>query len=106
MSDTNPSDTNPSDTNPSDTAPLQDELAALRSEVARLNSHRFVTLHNSVPRLLAFQFARGLAFGLGTVIGGGLLLSVLAWSLAQIDFVPIIGDWAARIADELNSSQP
>jgi len=85
---------------------LSTEIAALRREVSHLNSHRFVTLHNSVPRLLAFQFARGLAFGLGTVIGGGLLLSVLAWSLAQIDFVPIIGDWAAQIAAELEADQP
>lgn len=85
---------------------LQAEIAALRDEVSRLNSHRFVTLHNSPPKLLAFQFARGLAFGLGTVLGGGLLLSVLAWSLTQIDFVPIIGDWAARVAAELEASQP
>ena len=89
-----------------DTDPLTTEIKALRTEVARLNAHRFVTLHNSVPRLLAFQFARGLAFGLGTVIGGGLLLSILAWSLAQIDFVPIIGDWAAQIAAELEPAQP
>ncbi|MEO1650862.1 MAG: DUF5665 domain-containing protein, partial [Pseudomonadota bacterium] len=66
----------------------------------------FVTIHNSLPRLLAFQFARGLALGLGTVIGGGVLLSVLAWSLTQIDFVPIIGEWASQIAAELEASQP
>lgn len=81
--------------------PLPQEIAALRAEVARLNAHRFIRVQNSVPRLLFFQFARGLAFGLGTVIGGGLLLSVLVWSLSQIDFVPIIGDWAGRIAAEL-----
>lgn len=90
----------------SDNDPLHQELAALRAEVARLNTHRFVTIHNSLPRLLAFQFARGLALGLGTVIGGGVLLSVLAWSLTQIDFVPIIGEWASQIAAELEASQP
>ena len=90
----------------SDNDPLHQELAALSAEVARLNTHRFVTIHNSLPRLLAFQFARGLALGLGTVIGGGVLLSVLAWSLPQIDFVPIIGEWASQIAAELEASQP
>ncbi|MEM9756132.1 MAG: DUF5665 domain-containing protein, partial [Pseudomonadota bacterium] len=84
---------------PSDkTDPLAEEIAALRQEVARLNGHRFVTMHNSMVRLLAFTFARGLALGLGTVVGGGLLLSIVAWSLAQIDFIPIIGDWATQIA--------
>ncbi|MEM9318820.1 MAG: DUF5665 domain-containing protein [Pseudomonadota bacterium] len=85
---------------------LTDEIAALRREVERLNAHRFVNVHNSIPRLLIYQFARGLALGLGTVIGGGLLLSILAWSLAQIDFVPIIGDWALRLAEELELSAP
>lgn len=89
-----------------DRDPLQDELAGLRSEVARLNAHRFVRVHNSTPRLLALQFAKGLAFGLGTVIGGGVLLSMVVWSLTQIDFVPIIGDWAARIAAELQGTAP
>lgn len=82
-------------------AQLSDEIAALRAEVATLNAHRFIQVQNSVPRLLFFQFGRGLAFGLGTVLGGGLLLSVMAWSLAQIDFIPIIGEWAAQIAAEL-----
>lgn len=83
---------------------LQKELSALREEVARLNSHRFIQVQNSVPRLLLFQFGRGLAFGLGTVLGGGLLLSIIAWSLAQIDFIPIIGDWAVEIARQLETS--
>ncbi|QBY01203.1 hypothetical protein E2K80_11085 [Rhodophyticola sp. CCM32] len=77
---------------------MKDELRALRSEVAMLNGHRFLRLHNSVWRLLLFNFARGLAFGLGTVLGASLLLSLLVWSLAQIEFLPIIGEWAAEIA--------
>ena len=83
---------------------LADEIAQLRAEVARLNDLSFIRVHNSVPRLLAYSFARGLALGLGTVIGGGLLLSVLVWTLTQIDFVPVIGDWAAQIAAELEAA--
>ena len=43
---------------------------ALREEVARLNAHRYIRIQNSVPRMLAFSFARGLALGLG-YFGGG-----------------------------------
>lgn len=77
------------------------EIAALREELERLNSHRFVRIHNSMPRLMMFQFVRGLVTGLGTVVGATLLVSVLVFILAQINFIPIIGDWAAQIADQI-----
>ncbi|MEM7710141.1 MAG: DUF5665 domain-containing protein [Pseudomonadota bacterium] len=76
---------------------LSDEVASLRREVARLNRHRWLQIHNSLPRLIAFQLYRGLAFGLGTVLGATVVLSVLVWSLSQIDFIPVIGDWAAQV---------
>lgn len=82
---------------------LNVEIAALRKEVARLNGHRFIRVQNSLPALLAFQFARGAAFGLGALIGASLLLSVLAWSLSQVDFVPVLGDWAGRVAAEIEA---
>jgi len=80
---------------------LTEEISLLRREIVRLNSHRFIRIQNSVPRLLMFQFARGLALGLGTVLGGGLFLSVIIWILSHIDFIPIFGEWAVQIADRL-----
>lgn len=77
----------------------------LVQEIERLNTHRFVTLHNSPLKLILFQFFRGLAFGLGTVLGATILVSLLAWWLAQIEFIPIIGDWAVRIVDEIEKAQ-
>lgn len=76
---------------------LSEEVASLRREVARLNRHRWLQVHNSVPRLIVFQLYRGLAFGLGTVLGATVVLSILIWSLSQIDFIPVIGDWAREI---------
>lgn len=80
---------------------LTKEVHALRVELRRLNSHRFIRVHNSVPRMLAFNFARGLAVGLGTVLGASVLLSLLVWALSQIEFLPIIGEWAAQIARQV-----
>lgn len=77
-------------------------IEALAREVERLNSHRFVKVHNSLFRLIGFQFARGLAFGLGSVLGASILVSLLAWWLSQIEFLPIIGDWAARLVQEID----
>ena len=44
-----------------------------------------------------------MAGGLGTVIGATVLLSLIIWSLSQIEFIPIIGDWAVRIAAEIST---
>lgn len=77
------------------------EIAALRKELALLNQHRFVRVHNSLPRLLMFQLLRGLAFGLGTVIGATILVSMLGLFLSNIDFIPILGEWAGEIARQI-----
>ena len=79
-----------------------DAIRRLTEELERLNSHRFVKVHNSVLRLIGFQFARGLAFGLGSVLGASILVSLLAWWLAQIEFLPIVGEWATRLVQEID----
>lgn len=84
---------------------IVEELHSLRSELEHLNQHRFIRLHNSLFQLLGFNFMRGLAFGLGTVLGASVLLSLVIWSLSQIEFLPIIGEWAAEIARQMQESQ-
>lgn len=81
-----------------------DELRALRAEIETFNNHRFVRIQNSWWRMMLQAFARGLAVGLGTVIGASVLVSVLVYLLSQIDFIPLIGDWATEIAAEITQS--
>lgn len=80
-------------------------LEGLTAEVRRLNSHRFIRAQNSVWRLIGFQFVRGLAFGLGSVFGATLLVSILAWSIAQFEFLPVVGDWAVQILQYIELAQ-
>ena len=84
---------------------IQAELTALRFEVVQLNGHRFVQLHNSLPKLIGFNLLRGLAFGLGTVLGATILVWILGLFLSNIDFIPIIGEWAAEIAGQMNADK-
>ena len=86
-------------------AELREELRKVSGELARLNRHRFITIHNSWPRLLMYRFATGLAVGLGTVLGGSILLSAIVFALSSIDFIPVIGEWAAQIAAEMGGAQ-
>ncbi|MCI2399852.1 DUF5665 domain-containing protein [Aliiroseovarius subalbicans] len=86
---------------------LAAEVHVLRQELARLNDHRFLRFQNSLWRLGLYQFYRGLAFGLGSVVGATLLVALLINMLSSIDFIPVIGDWAQRVIDQLNAnSQP
>lgn len=80
-------------------------LQKLTAEVERLNKHRFIRVQNSLWRLITFQFIRGLAFGLGSVFGATLLVSLLAWWVSQFEFLPIVGDWASQIVKQIELSQ-
>lgn len=84
---------------------LEREVKALRDEVSALRQHRFLRVYDSFPRLMLFSFARGLMVGLGGVIGATLLLSVFVWSLSQVEFIPVIGEWARQIAEIVATSQ-
>lgn len=83
--------------------PLKDELKEIRKTLDKLDQHRLVKIYNSVWRLLWFQFLRGMAFGLGSVIGATLVVSILISLLSQIEFIPIIGEWAKELIIEIKS---
>lgn len=86
-------------------ADLRREIARLTDQVAKLNQQRILKIQNSYPRLLFYRFVSGLALGLGTVLGGSILLSLLALALSSIDFIPVIGEWATRIAQEMDAAR-
>lgn len=85
-------------------AKMKHSIDRLTQELERLNTHRFVRVHSSTWRLLSFQFVRGLAFGLGSVMGATLLVSILVWWASQIEFIPVIGEWAVRLVEEMQRS--
>ncbi len=80
---------------------LRQEVAALRREIERLNESRFIRIRNSMPKFIGFQFIKGLAVGFGTVVGASVLVSIVVYALSRIDFVPIIGKWAAEVSQEI-----
>ena len=80
---------------------LSAEVAALRAELHKLTSHRFMRIQNSLWRLLLYQVTNGLMVGLGTVLGATILVSILGYFLAQIELLPIIGDWATRVLEQI-----
>lgn len=83
---------------------LVEEVRAVRDEMRRLNEKRFFRIESSLWRVASWSLVRGLAFGLGSVLGATILLSVLVTMLASIDFIPVLGDLAQRLIEEIQSS--
>lgn len=79
----------------------KEELHYIHEELEKLNRHKFVRLYNSTPKMLWFQFLRGMAFGLGSVIGATIVVSLVISLLSQVEFIPIIGEWAKQIISEV-----
>ena len=75
----------------------------LESAVRKLSEHYFFRMNESVWTIIWFSLLRGLAFGLGTVLGATILVYVLVLLLSQIEFIPIIGEWAARIIEQIQT---
>ena len=53
-------------------------------------------------RIVQVNFLRGLAFGLGTFLGGTIVVAILVWLLSQtIDIFPPVRDFIERIIQSL-----
>lgn len=85
---------------------LAGEVEALRGEVRRLNEQRYFRIESSLWQVAFWSLVRGLAFGLGSVLGASILLSLLVSLLASIDFIPVLGDLAQRLIQEIQTSPP
>lgn len=82
------------------------ELEALRAEVKRLNEQRYFRYESSVFWVMIWSLMRGLFFGLGSALGATILLAFVVRMLGSIDFIPILGDWAQQVIEEINQNGP
>ena len=73
------------------------EIQAMKVELQRLNSYRLLSIYDSVPKLLWFQFLKGTAFGLGSLVGATIVLSIGVYFMSKIAFLPIIGTWLKEL---------
>lgn len=77
----------------------------LAEAIETLNDHNLIRIYSSSRRIIWTNFLRGLAFGLGSVIGASILVYITVQILAQIEFIPILGDWALRLISEIEKSR-
>ena len=77
------------------------ELQKLNQSIDKLHTTRFITMHNSIWQLLWINFLKGVALGFGTIVGATVVLWIVVSILSQMDFIPIIGEWATRLIEIL-----
>ena len=82
-----------------------DSIRELTKELRTLNEHRFIRVQNSYWRLIVYQFVRGLAFGLGTLMGATVLVSLIAYWASQFSFIPILGDWLLQLVEQMEQGR-
>ncbi len=77
----------------------------LAQAIEALNQHKLMQIYANPWRMMWVNFLRGLAFGLGSVLGATILVYVTVQILAQIEFIPILGDWAVQIITQIESNR-
>lgn len=83
----------------------ESDVKALADALDRLNNHRLLQMNDSTLVMLWYQFLRGLAFGLGTVVGVAALVPVVVMVLNQIELVPIVGEFATQVIEEIQKGR-
>ena len=81
-----------------------DSIKQLEQAINDLKEHYLFKMNSSLSKPIFFSLIRGLSFGLGSVIGATILVYLLILFLSQIEFIPIIGEWAARLIEQIENN--
>ena len=79
------------------------EIKKLSEAIKSLNNNNIFKIYNSAKKILFISFLKGLASGLGWIIGATILVSLLTYILSQIEFIPILGDIVSQLIEEIEA---
>ena len=79
------------------------EIKKLSEAIKSLNNNNIFKIYNSTNKILFISFLKGLASGLGWIIGATILVSLLTYILSQIEFIPILGDIVSQLIEEIEA---
>lgn len=65
----------------------------------------FYDFHKSRAQVYKINFIRGIFFGLGSVIGGTIVVALLVWALSLFVHIPGLGDSVKQIQHSLESNK-
>ena len=76
---------------------LAKEVKDLTKEVRKLKNLEFLRVFKHPWKFLWFSFLKGLMIGFGSILGASVLVGMFVYLLAQISFIPILGDFIEDI---------
>lgn len=80
----------------------ENELGARRAVLEDL----FYDFHSSRKQVYAMNFFRGVFFGVGTVVGGTIVVALVVWMLTWLTDIPGgFGDFIQYIVDTVQNSK-
>ena len=79
------------------------EINKLSEAIKSLNNNNIFKIYNSTKKILFISFLKGLASGLGWIIGATILVSLLTYILSQIEFIPILGEIVSQLIEEIEA---
>tara|TARA_A100001011_G_scaffold340844_1_gene373289 strand:- start:1987 stop:2274 length:288 start_codon:yes stop_codon:yes gene_type:complete len=79
------------------------EVKELKDAIKNFNNHNFFKIYNSIRTILYVSFLKGLVSGLGWILGATILVSLLTYTLSQIEFIPILGDLVSQLISEIEA---
>ena len=80
------------------------EVKELTKEVRKLKNLEFLRVFKHPWKFLWFSFLKGLMIGFGSILGASVLVGFFVFLLAQISFIPILGDFVEEFQTLMNES--
>ena len=84
---------------------LAKELHILSKEIGRMKSMEFIKVFKHPWKFLGFSLLKGIMVGFGSVLGATLFISIFIYILAQISFVPVVGDFVKDVMMRIESGE-
>ncbi len=78
-------------------------IEGLEKEISSLNKKKFFVIYESLWRLIFYSLIKGLASGLGWVLGATILVSLFTFMLSKFQFIPVLGEFISAIIQEVKS---
>ena len=69
-------------------------------------SDKVVEIKASIGKMMFANFLSGMAWGLGTVVGATVIVTLLIFIVGQLNTAPLIGGYISNILNNIPSTPP